>query len=43
MSGSLGKYLRWLWSYSKGIRQALVWNVVLGIGTVWLNLLFIWL
>lgn len=43
MSGSLGKYLRWLWSYSKGIRQALVWNVVLGIGTVGLNLLFIWL
>ena len=43
MSGSLGKYLRWLWSYSKGVRQALVWNVVLGIGTVWLNLLFIWL
>ena len=43
MPGSLGKYLRWLWSYSKGIRQALVWNVVLGIGTVGLNLLFIWL
>ncbi len=43
MSGSLGKYLRWLWSYSKGVRQALVWNVVLGIGTVGLNLLFIWL
>lgn len=43
MSGSLGKYLRWLWSYSKGVRLALVWNVVLGIGTVGLNLLFIWL
>ena len=43
MPGSLGKYLRWLWSYSRGVRQALVWNVVLGIGTVGLNLLFIWL
>ena len=43
MVSSAGKYLRWLWSYSKGARSALSWNIVLGVATVALNLVFIWL
>lgn len=39
----IGKYLRWLWSRSGGVRWQLVMNIVIGWLGVALNLLFIWL
>ena len=41
MIKSLGKYMRWLLTHSKGVRGRLVWNVLLGIINVGLNLAFI--
>lgn len=35
------KYFRWLFTHSKGVRGRLVWNVLLGIISVGLNLAFI--
>ncbi len=37
------KYLKWLYAHSKGVRRRLVLNVALGVVSIALNLLFIWL
>ena len=37
------QYFRWLYRYSEGARSALLGNILLGVATVVLNLVFIWM
>ena len=37
------QYFRWLYRYSEGARGALLGNILLGVATVVLNLVFIWM
>ena len=37
------QYCRWLYRYSEGARSALLGNILLGVATVVLNLVFIWM
>ena len=39
----LFQYFRWLYRYSEGARSALLGNILLGVATVALNLIFIWM
>lgn len=43
MKNAFRKYLKWIWTYSKGVRAAIVFNVFLGASSVALNLFFIWI
>lgn len=38
---TVGRYLRWLYRHARGVRLRLLWNVVLGLANVGLNLYFI--
>lgn len=43
MFNVLAKYFKWIWTHSKGVRSAIVFNIFLGVLSVALNLFFIWI